>query len=149
MPSLTSEEALAKARSALKLEPSLRGDAWPVQRFDQEGGYFLVVFGRPEASVAVAAVDCGNGELLSSARLAATGSHLTVTAQEATRRAGMSPENSTVRLVWRPSRQSRSPLYPLWEVREAAHTLYVDQQGTTWPQLDEGGPGGGGAGQDD
>lgn len=149
MPGLTSEEALARARRALELEPSLRGNAWPVQRVDQAGSYFLVVFGRPEAAVAVAAVDSGNGELLGSARLAAAGSHLTVTAQEAMRRAGMSPEKSTVRLVWRPSRQSRSPLYPLWEVREAGHTRYVDQQGTTWPRLDAGGPGGGQADQDD
>jgi hypothetical protein len=143
VPSLTSDEALARARAALELEPSLHGDAWPVQRVDQTGGYFLVVFGRPEAAVAVAAVDSETGELLSSARLAGIGPHFAVTAQEAVRRAGMSPEESAARLVWRPSRQSRSPLYPLWEVREAGHTIYVDQQGATWPRLDAGGPGGG------
>jgi hypothetical protein len=105
--------------------------------------YYLVLFGPNDATTAVAAVDAESGELLAWARLPGSGPHLVVSGTAAAARAGMS-ERSTVRLVWQPSRQSRSPLYPLWEVRTDGEGVYVDHAGRTWPRLERGGPGGNG-----
>lgn len=49
------------------------------------------------------------------------------------------------RLVWAPSRQSASMLYPLWEVRDADEEeppVFVDLAGRVWPAIEPGGPGG-------
>ncbi|MGH3104478.1 MAG: hypothetical protein ACRDN6_10345 [Gaiellaceae bacterium] len=139
---LTPGRALERARAELGIEASVNGEAELVDRIDEDGvAYFLIVFGEPTSSIAVAAIDRAGGGLLSSARLPGAGPHRSVNAAEAIERAGLEG-SSTARLVWKPSRQSRSPLYPLWEVRAAEGTVYVDEQGRVWPELEPGGPGG-------
>jgi hypothetical protein len=39
------------------------------------------------------------------------------------------------RLVWKPSRASRSPFYPIWEVSTASGRVWVDQSGRVWQEL--------------
>lgn len=144
VPDLTAEDAQELARTALGLEPSILSEALRVDRLDAPGeAYYLVLFGRPEATTAVAAVDAASGQLLGSAQLSGRGPHLVVSRLEAAARASVS-ERFAARLVWQPSRQSRSPLYPLWEVRADAGSAYVDQAGRTWSRLERGGPGGNG-----
>ncbi len=143
MSGLTPEEAVERARQALNLEPLLEGRAWPVYPINgNDPSYFLVVLGPQSAAIAVAAIDADTAELQTSVRLNDTGPHLLISAEDAARRTELrSP--SRPRLVWTPTRQSRSPLYPLWEVRQEAEIAYVDQQGTVWRYLEAGGPGGG------
>jgi hypothetical protein len=141
MARLTGNEAVEQARTTLGLDASVTAVAWPVERLDEPGSsYYLVLFGRPDATRAVAAVDATNGDVISSARLPGRVPHLPVSEKEAAERAGLT--EAVARLVWQPSRQSRSLLYPLWEVRQESRIAYVDQQGGTWPRLEPGGAGG-------
>jgi hypothetical protein len=141
---LTTDQALARARAAVGSDPSVPGRAWRVFAVDGEQPlYYLVVLGRPEAAIAAAAVDAASGELMSWAELPGAEAHPPLPGEEALRRAGM-PESTLVRLVWAPSRQSRSQLYPVWQLRSGRRTRYVDQTGRIWADLEPGGPGGGG-----
>lgn len=142
MAELTSAEAIARARAAVGLGAAVTARAWRVRRLDRPGeAYFLVVFGDDKAAVGVAAVDAAKGEVGTSARLAGRGPHLTGDAAWAVRQAGLDP-SARAELVWKPSRASRSPLYPLWEIDTARDRVYVDQQGAVWRRLDPPGPGG-------
>ena len=129
------ERALELAREATGVGPEVEGRAFPVRRLDRPGGFFLVEFeGR-----AVAAVDPDRGETLSWA--ATQGRHLVVDEDEARRLAGAAP-GTEANLVWRPSAESRSPLYPVWAVHIGDATVYVDQQGGVSEELHPTGYGG-------
>jgi hypothetical protein len=142
MSGLTPEEAVERARTAFDLETTLEGRAWPVHAIDGNGpAYFLVVLGPAATPIAVAVIDAGTEQLRTSARLGGTAPHLPLGPEEALRRAGFT-RLARIRLVWAPTRQSMSPLYPLWEVKEEAKVAYVDQQGRVWAHLEPGGPGG-------
>jgi len=129
------ERALELAREAIDVPPGVEGRALPVRRLDRPGEYYLVVF----EGQAVAAVDPGRGETLSWA--VTRGRHLAIDENEARRlaRAGAGAETE---LVWRASAVSRSPLYPVWEVRGGDTTVYVDQQGGVSEELRPTGRGG-------
>ena len=143
MTKLTPDAALERARAELDLKPPVEGKAWPVHPASGEGvSYFLVLLGDPGAPIAAVAVDSTSGDVISSARLSGSLPHLSIAADEAVRRTGM-PEGSATRLVWEPSRQTRSPLYPVWEVRNGSERAYVDQRGLTWRRLGPSRPGGG------
>ena len=135
---------IERARAALELSESTVARGWPVHpASESEPAYALVEFGEPSTVVAVAAVDPRTGEVLTSARLPGTGPHLQLGEAEAV--AAVGRPTGRARLVWQPSRQSRSMLYPLWEVRGVDETdmpVYVDQAGQIWSALEPGGPGG-------
>ncbi len=132
----SAERALDIAREAAGLGPDAEGLALPVRALDRPGGeYYLVLF----EGKAVAAVDLDRGEALSWA--ATSRPHLAVDAAEARRLAGLGAE-AAAQLVWRSSAESRSPLYPLWEVRLGDSVAYVDQQRGVWPELHPAGRGG-------
>lgn len=127
--------AVEIARTAAGVLPEVEGRALRVRRLDRPGEYYLVLL----HGKAVAAVDVDRGETLSWAE---TGhSHLAVGEDEARALAGLGPV-ADAELVWRSSAESRSPLYPIWAVRAAGATVYVDQQGGVWPELHPGGRGG-------
>jgi hypothetical protein len=135
------EAAIDRLRRAVGAGGADPGRAWPV--YDPDGEqplYFLVELGPPAAVIAVGAVDVRTGEVMSHARLPGSRAHVAIDAAAATRMAGM-PAAARARLVWRPSRQSASPLYPLWQVRHGTRTVYVDLGGRVTPRLDPGGPG--------
>ena len=138
---------VAAARSAMGLPMETPARAWWVYPPEgEEPAYVLVELGAEDRAVGVAAVDHRNGSVMTSARLPGQRRHLALDEHRALRLAGHPA--GRVRLVWQPSRQSRSPLYPLWHVHGASGTpepVYVDQAGGTWPRLDRGGPGGGSA----
>jgi hypothetical protein len=141
MAEVSTQEAIARARAAIGLEVTQAARAWRIRRLDRPGDdYYLVVFGEEQAAVAVAAVGIEGGEVRTSARLPGLGSHLPLDPEQASRLAGLG-ESAQVQLVWQPCRASRSPLYPLWEIRSASRTAYVDQQGLVWQELGAAGHG--------
>ncbi len=142
MSDLSPEEAITRARAATGVQQAVPARAWRVRRLDRTNdSYYLVVFGEDDAAVAVAAVGAAQGEIRSSASLPGHGPHLNVSMQEAAKRAGLGDAAQT-ELVWQPSAASRSPFYPVWEVRTPDRVVYVDQQGSVWPDLHAAGPGG-------
>lgn len=129
MTTISNDSAIASARRALKVDDSVPARAWFVQRLDNpEKSYYLVVFGREKASSGLAVVDSNTGEVSNSARLPGTTAHLTVTAEQALSFVREKNE-AMIDLVWKPCAVTRSPFYPLWRIRTASETIYVDQQG--------------------
>jgi hypothetical protein len=123
--------ALARTNDAAILTTDL------VERLDAGNSYFLVVLAettRPEAGVAglIAAVDAVTGDVISSARLDRIERHRLPGKAEAIARAAY-PDDAAARRVWAPSRASRSPFYPLWELTTASGRVYVDMSGKVWP----------------
>ncbi len=142
MAEVSHEEAISRARRALSVAPSAGAQAWRVRRLDRPGAaYYLVVFGDEHAATGVATVDAVRGEVGVSARLPGRGPHLTVDDRRALDLAGLG-SGAQLELVWQPCRASRSPLYPLWQVRADSLTMYVDQQSNVWRELEPAGPGG-------
>ena len=130
------ERAVELARAAAGVGPAVEGRALRVRRLDRPGTqYYLVLLGEE----AVAAVDVDGGAVLSWA--AVSGLHLVVDEDEARQLAG-ARDLTQPQLVWRSSAESRSPLYPLWEVRLGESSVYVDQQRSVWPELHPAGRGG-------
>lgn len=141
MTEISPEDGIERARSQLGLAPLTPARACRVRRIDgPEKVYYLIVFGDPDATVAVAAVDAMTAEVMTSAVLRAIGPHLTVDADQALQKARLA--GSHAELVWRPCRASFSPLYPFWQISSGTETIYVDQQGKVWTTLESGGPGG-------
>ena len=135
------EQAVRLARAAAGLEGAVEGRAFRVRRLDRPGTfYYLTLLGTEAEPVAIAAVDLERGETLTWAELRG-GRHLRLDGEDAIRRAGLEPD-ATAELVWRSSAASRSPLYPLWEVRGDDRVVYVDHAGTVWDELTPGPRGG-------
>ena len=136
---ITSAEAVRIVQAEFDLhEP---GRAFHVRRLDRPGdAYFLVILGEEGAAMTVAAVGELDGEIRTSARLKGDVAHMTVDKEQALELARLwdTPE---AELVWRPCQASMSPLYPIWEVKSASGTLYVDQSRGVHEQLQAGGPG--------
>lgn len=128
----TEERAIESARQTLATAAAAA--AHLVERLDRpDARYYLVLFGPPLASSAVAAVDAATGGVMSAARLSGKGPHLSVDAAQAQRIAAL--PGARLRLVWQPCTASLSPLYPLWEASDAAATVFVDQRGKRWQTL--------------
>jgi len=139
MAELSSDEAIVRARAAMGLDATVPARAWRIRRLDRAAdAYYLVVFGEPAAAVAVTTVGAAHGEVRTSAQLPGVRPHLLLDAAQAVTLAGLGA-GAQAELVWRPSQASRSPFYPLWEVRSATRGVYVDQQGVVWPALDMAG----------
>ena len=136
MSKITEDEAIATARSRLGLSPLMPARALRTSRADRIGEeYYLVVIGDLQAAIGVAAVDITSGEAMIWASLPGTGPHVPIDLETAVKRAGFRP-GTRARLVWRPCKASRSPLYPLWEISDNMRTVYVDQQGAVWQSLE-------------
>jgi hypothetical protein len=134
---ISEKTGITESRSKLKLDPNVPARVHRVHRLDHVGEeYYLVIFGEPQASVGVAVVDSVTGEVLIYATLPGTREHLSIDSKKALLYASI-PEGAHVRLVWKPFRGSRSPLYPVWEISYKGKVTYVDQQGSTWDSLNE------------
>ena len=133
--------ATSLARAQVKVGESVAADALRVRRLDCVAGhYFLVLFGPRGARTAAATVDVSSRSVEEWALLPGRTEHLTVDASAASNLARM--PNAVVDLAWRPCRASRSPLYPMWRLRDPGGTRYVDQQGIVWTDLEGDGRGG-------
>ena len=142
MQAISPDDAIARARARTDVEAFVPAGAWRVRRLDRPGEcYYLVVLGEDHAAVAVATVGAAQGEIQSWAKLPGQNPHAILKEREAIERAGVS-EDVKAELVWKPCRATRSPFYPLWEIRTATTTLYVDQQGMVYSDLPLGGSAG-------
>jgi hypothetical protein len=129
------ERALEIARRAVGAGPTTPGRAFRVCRIDRPGtDYHLVLF-----DDAIAAVSVETESALEWARVADP--KLPVDEQAARDLAGLG-STAVARLAWRSCTATRSPLYPLWEVRQRDQVKFVDQQRRVWSILDPGGRGG-------
>lgn len=142
MPAITADEAIAIARTKIHADAAAPARAWHVRRLDRVGeSYYLVVVGDEHASTGVVAVGAAQGDVQTWANLPGQGPHVRLDHGAAMQRSGLA-DATTAEMVWKPCRATRSPLYPLWEIQGKTKTVYVDQQGTLWPDLPSGGPGG-------
>jgi len=113
---------LAPARRLFGFAESIPAQAWSVE--GPRSDYLLVTFGEPEHNLAV--IDPGDGTDRSSATMPGTQRHPTVDRDAAVRASRMG-HPVVARLVWRPCRATRSPLYPLWEISNGTRRVFVNQ----------------------
>lgn len=141
MAEISIADAIAIAVERLALRDPVAATAWRTFREDRPGeSYVLVVLGDPHRAQGVAAIDAVTGEVMEWAELPGTGPHLTMSSDDAIRRAGSA--DSPAVLVWRPGRASPSMLAPVWRVGSDGDARYVDQQGAVWDTLEPGPTGG-------
>jgi hypothetical protein len=108
----------------------LPADAWPVQRLDREASYVLVRLGEAGESGWLAAVDPATSTVMTWAKTAGA---TTVPSPPPAMK-----EVEDRELVWQPSAQTRSPLYPLLRLTTRKGPLFVDLSGKVWTRLNEG-----------
>lgn len=142
MSEITREDAIRQVRADLGVAKTTPGRAWWVRRLDRpREAYYLVLLGGSAATIAVATVDATTGEVGALARLPGIAPHIAVDAQQAAElAAGGAPAQTE--MVWMPCEASKSPLYPLWEVKTQSGIKYVDQHGKVWKELQPARPGG-------
>jgi hypothetical protein len=129
--------AVDAARSRLGIGADEPARSWKVGRLASGArAFFLVVFGAHERATGVAAVDAETLDVRESARLPGRGAHAVMSADAARAIAGLD-DASEATLVWEPSAASRSPLYPLWQLRGADASVWVDAvRGVVFRSLD-------------
>lgn len=115
------------ARAAVGAADDVPVETLPVRRLDRDASYVLVRLGHPGQPGWIAAVDPHAGDVMTWAGNASGGS--TVPAMDEV------TVDAERELVWRPSAQSRSPLYPLLRVVTADGERFVDLSGTVSPGL--------------
>jgi hypothetical protein len=136
---IAERDVIARAQRVLGFGNATTSRAWKVQRLDRPNQYyFLVELEAENTPGLVAIIDAVSGAVTHSARV----SHpsLLKTPQELLGQ--QLNAGATMKLVWRPCDASRSPLYPLWQIRTDKDFFYLDQTGRHWRQLEHGGRGG-------
>ena len=136
---ISEERAVRVAAEAAQVS-GLAAAAHFVERLDGQHPYFLVHFGEPGGRGAAVMVDAVNGSLMAHATVERIESPWLIKAERAVEIANVAPPVET-RLVWKPSRATRSPFYPLWEVSTGTERVWVDQSGRVWRELAPSGPG--------
>jgi hypothetical protein len=139
-PGISGAEAQARAAAAAGFNAAAAASRYRVERLDGGHAYYLLVFGAQGAPGAIVSVDAVSGEIASTARLARVDAPWVLAEETAIELAHL-PGPATARLVWAPSRASRSPLYPLWEIAAGVRRVFVDGAGKVWDELTPAGPG--------
>lgn len=142
MAEISREDAIRRAREALGAPASAAAEALRVERLDRPAGAYFLVLLRGKGDGHVATIDANTGAIDQHAAVAGPDRHVAVSKEQAIAAANLG-ERSSARLVWLPSRASRSPLYPIWEISAGDKRRYVDQQGQLWDELSRSGRGGG------
>jgi hypothetical protein len=130
---ITPTEAAARARILASAADASILATDLVERLDNGNPYFLVTFAELTGAGIVVAIDALTGEVMSSARLEQVERHRLPGRHEAIKRAAY-PNDAAARRVWAPSRASRSPFYPLWELKAGTNCAYVDVSGKVWTE---------------
>ena len=125
------EVAVQLARATVGVDESVPAEAFPVRRLDRDSRYALVQVGRPRESGWVVAVDVDQSDVMTWA-VNASG--------ESTIPTERPPELSSgeAELVWRPSRSSQSPLYPLLRISNDEGEWFIDLAGEVSTTLSDG-----------
>jgi hypothetical protein len=128
---ITSAEAAARAGAHASASEAVVVTTDLVERLDEGAPYFLVILREDNGAGAVVAVNALTGEAMSAASLERVDRHRLPDREEAIRSAAF-PDDAQARRVWVPSRATRSPFYPLWELTAGARRAYVDTNGKVW-----------------
>jgi hypothetical protein len=117
-----------------------------IKRFgQQEGYYYLIPWLTKEGTALIAEVDANNGMMGSVSSLAKPIPHLFLEPDKAINivsRKFPGRKFGKPLLVWRPCRETTSPLRPLYEIPFEGGVLYVDMDGAVFPSLTPLGLGG-------
>jgi hypothetical protein len=130
---ITPAEAAARARILASAADASILATDLVERLDNGNPYFLVTVAEVTGGGIVVAIDAVTGEVMSSARLEQVERHRLPGRHEAIARAAY-PDDAAARRFWAPSRASRSPFYPLWELKAGTSCAYVDVSGKVWTE---------------
>ena len=125
------EAAVALARATVGVDESVPAEAFPVRRLDCDNTYVLVQLGQSGEPGWVAAVDVDHGDVMTWAANA-TGESTIPTHRPPTL------SEREAELVWRPSRSSPSPLYPLLRVSNDEGEWFIDLAGDVSTTLSDG-----------
>ena len=136
---ISEERAIGVAAEAAQAA-GLPASAHLVERLDGQHPYFLVHFGEPGGRGAAVMVDATDGSVMARASMERVELPWLIKEELAVEIAGCA-QPVEARLVWKPSRATRSPFYPLWEVSTASGRIWVDQSGKMWRELTPPGPG--------
>jgi hypothetical protein len=136
---ISEQRAVSIASGAVQLS-GLPAVAHLVERLDGQHPYFLVHFGEPGERGAAVLVDATDGSVMACAAVERVEQPWLIKDERAVKIANCAQPVET-RLVWKPSRATRSPFYPLWEVSTASERVWVDQSGRVWRELSPAGPG--------
>jgi len=135
-----SEEHAVRVAAEAAHVPGLPAAAHIVERLDGQHPYFLVYFGEPGGRGAAVMVDAMDGSAMAHAAVEHVQRPWLIDEERAAEIAGYA-QPVEARLVWTPSRATRSPFYPLWEISTALGRVWVDQSGGVWQELTPAGPG--------
>jgi hypothetical protein len=120
--------------------------AFLVRRLDDpHRSYYLIPWESEEGVSLVAQVDAETGKLLGVATFSRPTPQPFITAEKALEIAMKKFQGETTgepSLVWKPCRQSTSPLRPLYQIPHMDKLVYVDMDGTIHPELTPLGRGG-------
>ena len=136
---ISKEQAIRVAAEAAEAA-GLPATANLVERLDGQHDYFLVQFGAPGGRGAAVIVDAVDGSVMARAAVERLEQPWLMGEERAIEISGCK-RPAEVRLVWKPSRATRSPFYPLWEISTASGRVWVDQSGRLWRELTPAGPG--------
>jgi hypothetical protein len=136
---ISEERAIGVAADAAQV-PGLPAAAHLVERLDGQHPYFLVHFGEPGGRGAAVMVDALDGSVMARVAVERVEQPWLMKEERAIEIAG-GAQLADARLVWKPSRATRSAFYPLWEVSSASGSVWVDQSGRMWRELTPAGPG--------
>ena len=155
---IDADEAASAARQALAalsgpsheaaIAAAASGEAgWPlfVTRMDRpDQSYYLVPWHDEQGIVLVVQIDADDGAMRSFALLPAPVGQLLISKEQAVRLVAESRIQVTgdAELVWKPCRESTSPLQPLWRVPVEGGERYVTAGGEVRDRLTELGRGG-------
>jgi hypothetical protein len=139
-PRITAVQAEAFAMAVVHERGATAVAAHLVERLDEGNPYFLILFGKQGSEGTIIAVDALDGAITSSAQLERVEGAWLLEQAKATELAGCE-QLLEARLVWAPSRATRSPFYPLWELTCESGRVYVDCEGKLWNSLLPAGPG--------
>lgn len=138
-PRISEEQAVTVAADATQVM-GLPAAAHIVERLDGQHPYFLVHFGKPGGPGAAVMVDAVDGSVMAHAKVERVQEPWLIDEQRAAEIAGCA-QPMKARLVWMPSRATRSPFYPLWEIAGPSGRVWVDQSGGLHHELVPAGPG--------
>jgi hypothetical protein len=136
---ISEERAIRVAADAAQVL-GLPAAAHLVERLDGQHPYFLVHFGEPGGQGAAVMVDAMDGSVMAHAGVERVEHPWLINEERAVNIAGCG-QPVEARLVWKPSRATRSPFYPLWEVSTPSGRVWVNQSGKIWRDLIPPGPG--------
>jgi hypothetical protein len=125
------EAAVALARAAVGVDESVPAKTFPVRRLDRDSTYVLVQLGQPEQPGWVVAVDVDHRDVMTWAANASGESTVPTSRPPA-----LAPGKAE--WVWRPSRSSASPLYPLLRIASDEGESFIDLDGTVSTTLSDG-----------